>query len=82
MNKILFIILYISLILSILAGILINFYLSHEVHFYWEKLPIFSAIYGFIGCIIIIFASKAIGKIWLQKEEDYYERNENKWGYN
>lgn len=71
----LFFMLYVSLILSIIAGILINLYIPHEVHFFWEKLPIFSAVFGFLGCIIIIFVSKAIGKIWLQKEEDYYENN-------
>jgi hypothetical protein len=69
--------LYGWLILSILAGIFVHLYIPHEVHFFWEKLPVFSALYGFIGCIIIIIISKAIGHIWLQKEENYYEKYEN-----
>jgi uncharacterized membrane protein YeaQ/YmgE (transglycosylase-associated protein family) len=44
-----------------------------EVHFFWEKLPIFNIIFGFIGCIIIIFVSKFLGHLFIQKKEDYYD---------
>ena len=70
-------ILYGCLFLSIVAGIWVHLYLHPEVHFVWEALPVFSAVYGFIGCIVIILGSKAIGHLWLQKEEDYYEKNKN-----
>jgi hypothetical protein len=45
------------------------------VYFFWEVLPFFSALYGFIGCIVIIIGSKALGRFWLQKDEDYYEKH-------
>jgi multicomponent Na+:H+ antiporter subunit D len=32
-------------------------------------------LYGFVGCILIIVVSKALGKALLQKREDYYERD-------
>jgi hypothetical protein len=73
--KHLFYMLYVCLAVSILAGILVeHLHLAHPI-FVWEGLPFFSALYGFIGCIIIIVASKALGHYWLQKEEDYYEKH-------
>jgi hypothetical protein len=38
----------------------------------WDAIPGFYAVYGFTGCVVIIFVSKALGKGWLQKREDYY----------
>ena len=71
----LFLMLYVSLAVGLLAGVLVHhFHLAHP-HFVWEELPVFSAIYGFIGCIVIIVVSKALGHYWLQKEEDYYEKH-------
>lgn len=44
-----------------------------HAHFWWQKIPIFDAVFGFIGCIAIIVISKALGHGWLQKKEDYYD---------
>lgn len=41
----------------------------------WDRIPLFYAAFGFVGCILIIFVSKALGKAFLQKKEDYYERH-------
>jgi len=71
----LFVLLYISIFVVIMAGILAQLFLHLHPHFWWEKIPVFSAVYGFIGCVIIIVVSKAIGHQWLQKEEDYYEKH-------
>ena len=70
----LFLMLYVSLFIGVLAGILVKLFLHPHAHFWWEEIPAFSAIYGFVGCVIIIIASKALGHLWLQKEEDYYEK--------
>ena len=45
----------------------------HHPHFVWERIPGFDAVFGFVGCLIIIIASKWIGHTWLQKNEDYYD---------
>lgn len=71
----LFLMLYVSLFIGVLAGILVKLFLHPHVHFWWEEIPAFSAIYGFVGCVIIIVVSKALGHHWLQKEEDYYEKH-------
>lgn len=76
MMKHLFRILYGCIALSILAGFWVNFYLRPHHYFVWENLPVFSALYGFIGCGVIILGSKALGHWWLQKKEGYYDQPE------
>ncbi len=36
-----------------------------------EEIPAFSAMFGFIGCLLIVALSKILGR-WLQRREDYY----------
>ena len=55
--------------LSILLGL---FFRPEHPHFWWEKIPAFDAIFGFLGCIFIVVGSKVLGHRWLQKDEDYY----------
>ena len=42
-------------------------------HFWWQKIPVFDAVFGFIGCIVIILFAKNLGHFWLTKDEDYYD---------
>ncbi len=65
---------YISLILIVLIEIAVVyvFHLGHG-HFWFENLPAFGTIYGFISCVLIIVVSKFLGKKWLMKKEDYYD---------
>jgi hypothetical protein len=62
--------LIVSIGLSMLLGV---FFRPHHPHFWWEKIPVFDAVFGFLGCILIILGSKALGHHWLQKGEDYYK---------
>jgi hypothetical protein len=55
---------------------LLGQYLGHDDHHdagWWEQVPGFWAIYGFVGCVLIIVGSKAIGGILLQRKEDYFD---------
>lgn len=36
----------------------------------------FFALFGVVGCIVIILISKWLGSLWLQRDEAYYERGE------
>jgi len=78
-QKRLFGILYVCLAASILAEVLVNFHGQAETQahtaFLWQTIPGFSAIYGFVGCVLIIVVSKSLGHLWLQREEDYYEKH-------
>jgi hypothetical protein len=44
-----------------------------QVQHFWEKIPIFEAVFSFFGCLLIIFVSKALGHLFLQRREDYYD---------
>ena len=39
---------------------------------YWYQFPGFYAALGFVGCIAIVVVSKWLGKVWLQRPENYY----------
>ena len=39
----------------------------------WDKIPLFYCLFGFAGCIVIVVVSKWLGKVWLQRKENYYE---------
>jgi hypothetical protein len=70
MGKTLKFIFFISCGVSILIGL---FFRPEHVHFWWEKIPVFDAIFGFLGCIVIVLGSKALGHHGIQKDEDYYD---------
>ena len=50
--------------------------LGHDV-FPWSNLSGFFAIFGFIGCLALIGFAKLLGHYWLQRKEDYYDRNDD-----
>ena len=45
-----------------------------EHHFSFEGFPAWGSIYGLISCVAIIVVSKLIGKAWLMRREDHYDR--------
>ena len=45
-----------------------------ESHFPFEDFPAWGSLYGLISCVAIILVSKLIGKLWLMRREDYYDR--------
>lgn len=42
-------------------------------HFWWQYVPVYDALFGFLGCLLIILLAKTLGHFWLQKKEDYYD---------
>jgi hypothetical protein len=69
MSKKLKYIFFVCIGLSMLLGLFIR---PEHPHFWWEKIPMFDAFYGFLGCIIIVLGSKWLGHHGIQKNEDYY----------
>lgn len=47
---------------------------AEPAHFRFEDLPAFGSIYGLVSCILIIVVSKLLGKLWLTRRENYYDR--------
>jgi len=62
---------------TILCFILIvNIFIRvHHPHFELEKIPGFWAVFGFAGAIILGLISKAIAHRFLERSEDFYDRN-------
>ncbi len=65
-----------ALLLIIVVGL--DFYhplgSEHAVHFWWQKIPGFDAMFGFFGCfLLMLFAKKVIYPLF-SREEDYYDR--------
>jgi asparagine N-glycosylation enzyme membrane subunit Stt3 len=56
-------------ILSLAAG----FFSSGEPGHWWNNVPGFFILFGLAGCILLILFSKKIGKLFLLKDEDYYD---------
>ena len=46
---------------------------KEHAHTAVERFPAFWAVFGFIGCVVIIIASKAFGHAGIMQREDYYD---------
>lgn len=53
--------------------VILDFFVHKHTHVSWEKIYGSYAMYGFLSCAVIVAVSKTIGKLWLQKKEDYYD---------
>lgn len=49
---------------TVLAG-----YASH----WWNHIPMFYGIFGFLGAVVTIFVAKGLGKLLIYRKEGYYD---------
>jgi hypothetical protein len=61
-------------IVAISEIVLPHIFRGGESHFSFEDFPAWGSLYGLISCVLIIVGSKLIGKLWLMRREDYYDR--------
>ena len=47
---------------------------AEPAHFWFEDVPAFGSIYGLVSCVLIIVVSKLLGKLWLMRPENHYDR--------
>jgi len=47
---------------------------KEEAEFWFEKLPAFWSLFGFLSCVVIILFSKWFGHRGIMTREDYYDR--------
>lgn len=50
-----------------------TFLADYDSH-WWNHIPAFYALWGFIGCTAVIYISKWLGKLFILSEQDYYDR--------
>lgn len=60
---------YVLCVLLVVADFIVHRHIYHD----WEKIPTFYAVYGFVGCVLLVLVAKAMRKV-LMKEEDYYDQ--------
>jgi len=46
---------------------------KHHAHTKTETIPGFWAVFGFVGCVVLILLSKAFGHAGIMTREDYYD---------
>jgi hypothetical protein len=62
---------YLVLVLIVIADFLVP---REHAEYPWDRLPGWSAVYGFLSCVLLIFVSKFFGhRAGLMRREDYYD---------
>jgi hypothetical protein len=62
---------YLVLVLIVIADFLVA---REHAEYIWDRLPGWSAVYGFGSCVLLIFVSKFLGhRGGLMRREDYYD---------
>jgi len=64
-------------IITVLFILLEIFFVHPHGHYWWNNLLAFDVFYGFFGCAAIIVISKKLGKIFIQRKEDFYGGGED-----
>ncbi|MDZ7658635.1 hypothetical protein [Fodinibius sp.] len=66
---------WISLGIVFIISLVLEFtFLSGYDSHWWNHIPAFYALWGFVGCVGIIYISKWLGKLFILSDEDYYDR--------
>jgi hypothetical protein len=62
---------YLMLVLTVIADFLV---FREHAEYLWDRLPGWSAVYGFCSCVLLILVSKFLGhQGGLMRREDYYD---------
>ncbi|KZY65709.1 hypothetical protein A3737_35850, partial [Oleiphilus sp. HI0065] len=58
----------------VICGLLVvaDFVVHRHIYHEWEKIPAFYAIYGFVGCVVLVLIAREMRK-FLMRGEDYYD---------
>ncbi|WP_035243863.1 hypothetical protein [Desulfonatronovibrio hydrogenovorans] len=55
------------LVMTLVAQILTDPY------YWWERILGFFAIFGFVGCLLLMFVAKLLGHVMVSHKPDYYK---------
>jgi len=71
-------------VLHILYGccallLVLEFVIHRHISHSWENLWAFYPLYGFVGCVILVFVATWM-RTFLRREENYYEKQDSKNG--
>jgi hypothetical protein len=60
-------------VLVVIELVLPRVFGAGAAHFWFEEIPAWGSISGFVACVVIIIGSKLLGKLWLTRPENYYD---------
>lgn len=63
----------VSTVLALVVMVALDLLADPHSDGWWHQLPGFDLFFGFLGCAGIVIVSKALGKVWLQHEEGFYD---------
>ena len=52
--------------------VVVDFVVHRHIYHDWENIPAFYAIYGFVGCVVLVVIAKKM-RTFLMRGEDYYD---------
>lgn len=52
--------------------VIVDFIVHRHIYHDWENIPAFYAVYGFVGCVVLVLIAKEMRK-FLMRKEDYYD---------
>tara|TARA_R110002153_G_scaffold271568_3_gene439129 strand:+ start:22340 stop:22642 length:303 start_codon:yes stop_codon:yes gene_type:complete len=56
--------------------VVFDFVINRKVYHSWENLWAFYPIYGFVGCVVLVFVARWM-RVLLMRDEDYYDPPES-----
>jgi purine-cytosine permease-like protein len=59
--------------ITLVALLVIDFFIVKHPYFAWEEWPEFYAVYGFVACVCLVLASKYLLRPVVKRKEDYYD---------
>lgn len=59
-------------IISLIVLLIMDFFVHKHPYFSIEEIPVFYAVYGFIGCVLLVVIAKQM-RLFLKRGEDYYD---------
>ncbi|NMH60528.1 hypothetical protein HCJ96_10890 [Alteromonas sp. MYP5] len=51
--------------------LVLDFFVHRHIYVYFESVPTFYALYGFIACVVLVLIAKVMRKV-LMRDEDYF----------
>jgi hypothetical protein len=65
-----------GLFFAFLAGaVAFDFFAKrHGAHFFGDSIMGFWSVFGILACLGMIVVCKGLSHVWLEKEEDYYDK--------
>lgn len=63
------------IILTVVLAMTLVAQILTEPYYWWDNILGFFAIFGFVGCLLLMFVAKLLGHIMVSQKPDYYKED-------